>query len=178
VPLAVLLVGLSLFCASCAIWPKMTSVDLTQLDAVQEWYRRQILRRGIWMTLSLFFFSAGILAATFTGISFAEDEPDKPSISGSWTGSGKDAVVKVAVKTEDVPEGWLMVTAVYGHKDGAAERRIFYDRTRPGADGEVAVAGEVGVAPDVTKVKATVRLYSESESDEPESESDLTLGRS
>lgn len=177
IPLALLFVGLSLTFAALALLPEMKRVDLSRLDQVESWYRRQIKWRGRAVQLSLALFTLAIVAAAAAGFDSDAASPDKPSITGGWTGLGKEAVVKVAAKTADVPEDWLMVTTVYAHKDAAAEKRVFYDLTRPNSDGEVAVAAEVQVVEGVKRVKATVRLYPGDVDDEPEAESDLVLAR-
>jgi hypothetical protein len=176
VPLAVAALGLSLAAASFAVWPKMSSVDLTRLDEVNAWYGRQIVRRGFWMIVSLALFSTAILLATFTG-SGSLDEPEKPSISASWTGTGKDATVKVTVKAEKVPDDWTMVTETH-QKKASGKVLIFRDQTRPSADGELTVAGEVGVGESVGRIESVSRLYSgEDLTGEAESETKLTLKR-
>lgn len=176
VPLAVAALGLSLAAASFAVWPKMSSVDLAQLDKVNAWYRRQIIRRGLWMIVSLAFFSTGILLATFTG-SGRLDEPEKPSISASWTGVGDKATVKITAKVEKVPHEWTMVTETH-QKNAGGKALIFRDQTRPSADGELTVAAEVGVGMSAGRIESVSRLYSgENLTGKAESESKLTLKR-
>ena len=177
VPLPVAALGMSLFCASLAIWPKMSGVDPSLLSEVEGWYRRQIVRRGSWMILSLAFFSAAILVATFTGAGNLDD-PEKPAISASWTGLEKDAAVKVAIKVEKVPDEWVLVTVVRGFGPDGKPVTIFRDRTRPSADGELAVAGEVGVGERFERIESTARLLSDdAPATEPEAESKLVLRR-
>jgi len=175
VPLALAALGTSLFCASLAIWPKMSGVDLARLDEVENWYRRQILRRGLWMILSLALFSLAILMATFTGV--GGGDPEKPSISASWTGLGKDAAVKVSVEAEKVPEDWVLVTVVRGRESGGKLATIFRDRTRPGADGALKVAGEIGVGESFDRIESTALLYSDEKGAKPSGESSLILRR-
>jgi hypothetical protein len=176
-PVAVAALGLSLLCASFAIWPKMSAVDLANLAKVEGWYRCQIRRRGLWMIASLFFFSLAILVATFTGIG-SLDDPEKPTISASWTGLEKDAKVKVAIKVEKVPDEWALVTVVRGFGPDGKPVTILRDRTRPGADGELAVAGEVGVGERFERIESTARLLSDdAPANEPEAESKLVLRR-
>ncbi len=177
VPLPVAALGLSLFCASLAIWPKMSGVDPSLLSEVEGWYRQQIVRRGSWMILSLAFFSAAILVATFTGAGNLDD-PEKPTISASWTGLEKDAKVKVAIKVEKVPDEWALVTVVRGFGPDGKPVTILRDRTRPSADGELAVAGEVGVGERFERIESTARLLSDdAPASEPEAESKLVLRR-
>lgn len=174
VPLPVALAGLSLFCASCAIWPKMSTVDLSRLDQVEAWYRRQILRRGIWMTLSLVLFSAAILCATFTGVE-VKQAPSKPTISGSWKGPSKEATARVAASAEKVPDDWAMVTLVRGREPNGKWMTLFHDWTRPSGSGEMAVEGEVKTGPRFTKILAIGKLYSEGENRDLKGESVLVL---
>jgi hypothetical protein len=185
VPVAVAALGLSLFCASLAIWPKMSNVDSSRLAEVKAWYRRQIFRRGVWMILSLALFSLAILVATFTGIG-DDDDPAKPAISASWTGIGADATVKVSVGAESVPGDWTMVTVVQGRKSVSPGHKrppkakwmtIFRDRTRPNADGELAVSGEINVGKRFTKVRSAARLYPHEKHPHPHLQSDLVLKR-
>ena len=177
VPVALAALGSSLLCASFAIWPKMSSVDLARLDEVEDWYTWQIRRRGFWMIVSLALFSIGIAVATFSGTGAAK-EPEKPSISGSWTGAGDKATVKIAVEAEEVPDGWLMVTTVWA-KEAGGQTRIFSNRTRPDADGALKVAGEIGLGEAIKpeSVESQVRLFDPGGGGEDEAESTMTLTR-
>ncbi len=176
VPLPVALAGLSLFSASCAIWPKMSTVDLSRLDQVEAWYRRQILRRGLWMTVSLALFSAAILCATFTGFDVVQ-APTKPTISGSWKGPSGEATVRVAASAEKVPDDWAMVTLIRGREPGGKGRTLFHDWTRPSGSGELAVEGEVQTGAGFTKILAIGRLYAEGENRDLKGESVMVLRR-
>lgn len=174
VPLPVALAGISLFCASCAIWPKMSTVDLSRLDQVEAWYRRQILRRGIWMTLSLALFSAAILFATLTGVDVGE-APARPIVSGSWKGPSKEATARVVASAEEVPDDWAMVTVVRGREHGGRWITLFHDWARPSGSGELAVEGEVQTGARFNKILATGRLYSEGEGRQLRGESVMVL---
>jgi hypothetical protein len=160
VPVPVLALGLSLFCASVALWPKMSSVELARPDEVNRWYRQQIFRRGLWMIASLALFSSAILVATLTGIS-SIDEPEKPSISASWTGIGEEAAIKVSVEAEKVPHDWTMITSVRGTSPSGKQRTIFHDRTQPDADGALTVAGEIEVGERFGRIESTAYLVSD-----------------
>jgi hypothetical protein len=160
VPVAVAALGLSLFCASLAIWPKMSGVDLWDLDAVEGWYRRQILRRGIWMILSLILFSTAILVATLTGAGSLE-KPKDPALSASWTGLEKDSKVKVTATAENVPSDWTMITIVRGYRLKGKATTIFRDWTRPDAAGELSVSGEIGVGEAFKKIESSSRFHAE-----------------
>jgi hypothetical protein len=176
VPLPVAFAGTSLFCASCAIWPKMSSVDLADLNQVESWYRRQIVRRGIWMILSLALFSLAILCATFTGVG-VDEAPSKPSIFGSWKGPAKEATARVGASAEAVPDDWAMVTIMRGREHGGRWKTLFHDWSRPNGSGELAVEGEVQADQRFGKIVAIGRLYSESEERNLESESAMVLRR-
>lgn len=160
VPVAVAALGLSLLFASFALWPKLSSIDLTRPAEVKAWYTRQIYRRGLWMTASLAFFSLAILVAAFTGSGRAE-LPKKPAISASWTGLGDEGTVKVTATAEDVPSSWSMITVVRGYRLKGKSTAIFRDRTRPNASGELSVSGEVGVGPRFKRIEATARFHAE-----------------
>ena len=186
VPVAVAALGLSLFCASLAIWPKMSSVNPSRLADVEAWYRRQIVRRGTWMILSLALFSLAILVATFSGIGSA-GKPEKPAISASWTGLGADTTLKVSTGAKKVPNDWSMVTVVQGrkrkpqgheHQQGSKWVTIFRDRARPNADGELSVSGEVNVGRRFTKVRSTARLYPPESHPKPSLQSSLVINHS
>lgn len=177
VPLPVAALGLSLVLASVALWPKMSTVDLTRPKAVRRWYTRQIFRRGLLMTFSLFFFSAAILVAAFTGIESGENL-ENPAISASWTGVGDDATVEVSVEAEEVPDDWRMVTTVRGKGPTGKSVLIFRDRTRPDADGALTVAGKIGVGKRFGRIESTARLYAEEDkAEEPSAESSLVVKR-
>ncbi len=181
VPVAVAALGLSLFCASLAIWPKMSSVDPSRLAEVNAWYERQIKRRGLWMTASLILFSAAILVATFTGTGSA-DEPEKPSISASWIGLGDEATVSIAAKAEKVPSKWTMVTLVQGRQAGEDGEKgklvtIFRDRTQPNSAGELAVEGEIGVGERFSTIESSARLLPAETAADPSLQSDLSIRR-
>jgi hypothetical protein len=177
VPVAVAALGLSLFFASVALWPKMSSVDLSRPKEVNGWYRRQIRRRGVAMIASLFLFSGAILVATFTGTS-SIDDPENPAISASWTGIGDDATVKVSVEMEKVPDDWTMVTTVRGRGAAGKGAVIFRDRTRPASDGALKVAGEIGVGKRFGRIESTARLYPNKDAaGEPSAESGLSIKR-
>jgi hypothetical protein len=177
VPLPVAALGTSLFCASLALWPKISSVDLSRPKEVNRWYRQQIVRRGLWMTLSLTLFSGAILVATFTGIGSADD-PEKPAISVGWTGLGEEAVVKFSVEAASVPDDWTMVTVVRGTNLKGKPVTIFRDRTRPDAEGALKVAGEVGVGQRFGRIESSARLYAPGDgSKEPSAESSQVVKR-
>lgn len=176
VPVAVAALGLSLFFASVALWPKISSVDLSRPAEVNRWYRQQIIRRGVSMILSLGLFSLAILVATFTGTDATED-PEKPSISASWTGLDDEAAVSVSAEVKTVPENWTMVTTVRGRNKQGKWATIFRDQTRPNAEGELIVAGEIGVGKRFGRIESTAKLYSDEDPKTPETESELLITR-
>jgi hypothetical protein len=143
-PLPVLLVGISLFSASVAVWPKLTRLNPNRIDEVKDWYTGQIRRRGIAVSVALVALSAAIVLAT---LSFTAPALNTVAISAAVEKSEK-VTVKATVEFGGASTSAVARTTI-DHKPASGPiDRVYEATSRADASGTIKVEAAIaGVAP-------------------------------
>lgn len=134
-PVPILLIGVSLILSVVALIPRLRSIRLSDLNEVENWYRRQILRRGWSIVLALITFAIALGWTVALGFAFAQPKSTTPLISVRETHTSAETRLSAVIRIPGAPRASTAETTIRGYR-GKTCTLLFHDiSTGNGSEG-------------------------------------------
>jgi FlaG/FlaF family flagellin (archaellin) len=154
---AVALAVLALLVAMVYLLPRLQRVAIGNLQAVEDYFKRELAFTRVVSFASVLLLIALVLAATAAAFALASGPPTTPQASISISNGSSDTTVKGSLHVQGLPAFARVVVSMTA-STGGASRPIYWQVATTDASGTVAVDAEVDGLPGVQSVTMVADL--------------------